>query len=170
MRYRKKIWQAVVVSALVGSLTVVPVYAEPSDTVQELQGEQSDLEDQKSDAQSELNSLQTQLEGLLSKISELEDNLVQKGEEIRQAKKDLAAAEERRQEQYDSLLEEWRDGVKIEVDEKAWDKIDFNETGVTIITPEAQDGSDLSGTDESEDTQEGSESEDGSSADGSAEE
>ena len=78
--------------------------------------------------------------------------------------------EERRQEQYDSLLEEWRDGVKIEVDEKAWDKIDFNETGVTIITPEAQDGSDLSGTDESEDTQEGSESEDGSSADGSAEE
>lgn len=78
--------------------------------------------------------------------------------------------EERRQEQYDSLLEEWRDGVKIEVDEKAWDKIDFNETGVTIITPEAQDGSDLSGTDESEDTQEGSESEDDSSADGSAEE
>ena len=78
--------------------------------------------------------------------------------------------EERRQEQYDSLLKEWRDGVKIEVDEKAWDKIDFNETGVTIITPEAQDGSDLSGTDESEDTQEGSESEDGSSADGSAEE
>ena len=69
--------------------------------------------------------------------------------------------EERRQEQYDSLLEEWRDGVKIEVDEKAWDKIDFNETGVTIITPEAQDGSDLSGTDESEDTQEGSECMDG---------
>lgn len=103
MRYRKKIWQAVVVSALVGSLTVVPVYAEPSDTVQELQGEQSDLEDQKSDAQSELNSLQTQLEGLLSKISELEDNLVQKGEEIRQAKADLAAAEERRQEQYDAM-------------------------------------------------------------------
>lgn len=78
--------------------------------------------------------------------------------------------EERRQEQYDSLLEEWRDGVKIEMDEKAWDKIDFNETGVTIITPEAQDGSDLSDTDESEDTQEGSESEDGGTADESAEE
>ena len=78
--------------------------------------------------------------------------------------------EERRQEQYDSLLEEWRDGVKIEVDEKAWDKIDFNETGVTIITPEAQGGSGLSGTDEGEETQEGSESAGGSSADGSPEE
>ena len=46
--------------------------------------------------------------------------------------------EERRQEQYDSLLEEWRDAVTIEVDEKVWDKVDFNDTGVTIITPEEE--------------------------------
>ncbi len=46
--------------------------------------------------------------------------------------------EERRQEQYDSLLEEWRDAVTIEVDEKVWEKVDFNDTGVTIITPEEE--------------------------------
>lgn len=46
--------------------------------------------------------------------------------------------EERRQEQYDSLLEEWRDAVTIEVDEKVWEKVDFNDVGVTIITPEEE--------------------------------
>ena len=76
--------------------------------------------------------------------------------------------EERRQEQYDSLLEEWRDAVTVKVDDKVWDKIDFDETGVTIYTPEAQDGSDLSGTEESEDTQEDSGSEDGVTADEAA--
>ena len=46
--------------------------------------------------------------------------------------------EERRQEQYDSLLEEWRDAATIEVDEKVWEKVDFNDVGVTIITPEEE--------------------------------
>lgn len=46
--------------------------------------------------------------------------------------------EERRQEQYNSLLEEWRDAVTIEVDEKVWEKVDFNDVGVTIITPEEE--------------------------------
>ena len=46
--------------------------------------------------------------------------------------------EERRQEQYDSLLEEWRDAAAIEVDEKVWEKVDFNDVGVTIITPEEE--------------------------------
>ena len=33
--------------------------------------------------------------------------------------------EERRQEQYDSLLEEWRNDTDIEVDEKVWNKSRF---------------------------------------------
>lgn len=50
--------------------------------------------------------------------------------------------EERRQEQYDSLLEEWRDSTAIEVDEKVWDKIDFSDLGVTIVTPEEEETGD----------------------------
>ena len=47
---------------------------------------------------------------------------------------------DRQQEQYDSLLEEWRNATTIEVDEKVWDKVDFNEVGVTIVTPEEETG------------------------------
>lgn len=69
--------------------------------------------------------------------------------------------EERRQEQYDSLLEEWRDAATIEVDEKVWDKVDFNSLGITIVTSEEEEtensgsttedtaGTDGSGTDDS---------------------
>lgn len=57
----------VLASALICSLSVTPVNAEPSAEVQDLQNEQADLEGQKSTAQSELGSLQAQLEGLLSK-------------------------------------------------------------------------------------------------------
>ena len=64
--------------------------------------------------------------------------------------------EQRRQDQYDSLLEEWRDSTEIEVDEKAWDKVDFEDTGVTIITSEteesSEEGSADTGSDTSEDT------------------
>ena len=45
--------------------------------------------------------------------------------------------EERKQDQYDSLLEQWKDDTDIEVDEKVWNKVDFEDTGVTIITSEA---------------------------------
>ena len=44
--------------------------------------------------------------------------------------------EERRQDQYDSLLEQWKDDTDIEVDEKVWNKVDFEDTGVTIIASE----------------------------------
>lgn len=50
--------------------------------------------------------------------------------------------EERRQDQYDSLLEKWRDDTSIEVDEKAWKKVDFNDLGVTIITPQEEESGD----------------------------
>ena len=62
--------------------------------------------------------------------------------------------EERRQEQYDSLLEEWRNDTDIEVNERVWNRVDFEDTGVTIITSET----DETATDEgsAEDTSEDS--------------
>ena len=56
---------------------------------------------------------------------------------------------DRQQEQYDSLLEEWRNATTIEVDEKVWDKVDFNEVGVTIVTPEEETGDSGSTSDDS---------------------
>lgn len=50
--------------------------------------------------------------------------------------------EQRRQNQYDSLLEEWREATEIEVNEKVWEKVDFDKTGVTIITPEEETSED----------------------------
>ena len=50
--------------------------------------------------------------------------------------------EQRKQDQYDSLLEEWRDAADIKVDDKVWDKVDFEYTGVTIITGDEEDASD----------------------------
>ena len=63
--------------------------------------------------------------------------------------------EERRQDQYDSLLEQWREDTEIKVDEKVWKKVDFENYGVTVITSE--DGS----TDSTED---GSAADDGTAA------
>lgn len=52
--------------------------------------------------------------------------------------------EERKQEQYDSLLEEWKDATEITVNDKIWEKIDFAETGVTILTTEDETESEAS--------------------------
>ncbi len=64
--------------------------------------------------------------------------------------------EERKQEQYDSLLEQWREDTEIKVDEKVWKKVDFIDYGVTVITSEeestdgtADEGAADDGTDES---------------------
>lgn len=57
--------------------------------------------------------------------------------------------EQRKQDQYDSLLEEWRDDTDIKVNEKVWKKVDFADTGVTIITSEeetSEDGTTDEGT------------------------
>ena len=71
--------------------------------------------------------------------------------------------EERKQEQYDSLLEEWKDAAEIEVNEKNWNKIDFIDQGVTIITGEEEDTADTAGDDGT--STDDSTAEDGSSAD-----
>ena len=83
--------------------------------------------------------------------------------------KKTSIVEERRQEQYDSLLEEWRNDTDIKVDEKVWDKVDFEDTGVTIITSETAETTTDDGS--TDDTSEGSsESADDSSEDASASE
>lgn len=99
----KRVYGAFIAAALTFCLAVMPVSATPSDSVQSLQDEQTDLENQKSNAQSELNSLKAQLETILTKTAELEDQLIAKGQEISQAEDDLADAEDRRQEQYDAM-------------------------------------------------------------------
>lgn len=77
--------------------------------------------------------------------------------------------EERRQEQYDSLLEEWRSSTEIEVNEKVWKKIDLEDTGVTIVTSEeASDGTGDTGESSAQDT-DGADDADAGSEDAPAE-
>ena len=45
--------------------------------------------------------------------------------------KKASIIEERKQEQYDSLLKKWRKETDIKVDKKVWKKVDFEETGKT---------------------------------------
>lgn len=67
--------------------------------------------------------------------------------------------EQRRQDQFDSLLEEWKDAIEIEVNDRVWNKVDFIDQGVTVLTPEEEtDTTEDSGTDT---TTEGTESTDG---------
>ena len=44
--------------------------------------------------------------------------------------------ENRKQEQYDSLIESWREEADIQVNEKVWKKIGFQNQGVTIVESE----------------------------------
>lgn len=75
--------------------------------------------------------------------------------------------EQRRQDQYDSLLEEWKDAVEIEVNDRVWDKVDFIDQGVTVVTPEEEDGTaEDSGTDASTDGTESSDGTNGTDASG----
>lgn len=61
--------------------------------------------------------------------------------------------EQRRQDQYDSILEGWRDDTAIKVDEKVWSKVSFEDQGVTIITPEEDTSSDDTAADGSADSE-----------------
>lgn len=72
--------------------------------------------------------------------------------------------EQRRQDQYDSLIEEWREAANIEVNEKVWNKIDFEDTGVTIKTSEEDSTTDDTASTDGSTTDEGS-AEDGTSSD-----
>ena len=49
---------------------------------------------------------------------------------------------ERKEEQYDSLLEQWKKDTKIKEEKKVWKKISFEKQGVTIKTSDTSDTSD----------------------------
>lgn len=57
--------------------------------------------------------------------------------EATDAKKESIVTE-RRQEQYDSILKEWREDTDIKENEKVWKKVDFQKQGVTIIQSEEE--------------------------------
>ena len=90
----RRIKSALLVTVLTCGLVVTPVFAEPS---------VDDLKKDKEAAQSEVDSLQSKLTDLLSKISQLEGDLISKGQEITQAEEDLAAAQEKEEEQYEAM-------------------------------------------------------------------
>ena len=90
----KKVHSAVIASALTASMVITPVFADPT---------QQELEEQKANAQSELESFQTELDTLIQKANDLETELINTGQEITQAEKDLEAAEEKKEEQYEAM-------------------------------------------------------------------
>lgn len=98
MRLRR-VHNMLIASALVCSMVVTPVFAEPSSAREE----EAQLKEQKEAAQDDLDDLQSDLDELISKANQLELDLIAKGEEIIQAEEDLKAAEEKKDEQYEAM-------------------------------------------------------------------
>lgn len=98
MRLRK-VHNMLIASALICSMAVTPVFAEPSSAREE----EAELKEKKEAAQDELSDMQSELDELMSKANQLELDLIEKGEEIIQAEKDLKAAEEKKEEQYEAM-------------------------------------------------------------------
>ena len=90
----KRIRRMLLATALVCSLSVTPVSAEPT---------QDELEEQKASAQDELGDLQAELDELITRASELETELINTGQEITQAQEDLEVAEAKKEEQYEAM-------------------------------------------------------------------
>ena len=59
-------------------------------------------------------------------------------------------AEERKEKQYKDLCEEWKKDVKIEVNEKVWDKISFEKKGIKMKQQEEIPYAEGSDTDKSD--------------------
>lgn len=96
----KKVRNMLLAIMLTCSMSIVPVFAAPEDSAST---DTESLENQKAAAESEVSELQSQLNTLLTKMNDLEAQLVAKGQEIIQAKEDLAAAEEKREQQYEDM-------------------------------------------------------------------
>ena len=90
----KKIGRNLLAAVVMSSMIVTPVMATPS---------VDDLKEDKQAAQSEMASLQKQLNDITAKISDLEADLITKGEEIAQAQEDLKEAEAQEKKQYEDM-------------------------------------------------------------------
>ena len=89
-----KFGKRLVIALMASSMLATPVYAAPNT---------DEIKAEKEQKEKEVESVQAQLQTMVSKISETEEKLVSKGEEIQKAKEDLAAAEEKQQQQYESM-------------------------------------------------------------------
>lgn len=92
---KKRMIKLLMLSLMVTSMMSISVTASPS-TV-------TDLQQQKRSVESEVNQLQVQLDDLILKTNTLECDLIDTGNELLQAEKDLEAAEKTRQKQYDDM-------------------------------------------------------------------
>jgi Cell wall-associated hydrolases (invasion-associated proteins) len=90
----KKVIRLFIVSVMISALSIPMLYATPS--VDELTG-------QIDSARGEANQLQAELQAVLLKISELEEDMIVKGEEIIQATDDLEVAKEKEAKQYEDM-------------------------------------------------------------------
>lgn len=89
-----KFGKAILASVLAASLAVTPVFAAP-----DVEG----IRQSKEASESALESLKNDLAKTIENINELEDQLVETGEKIAQAEADLAAAQEKEDEQYEAM-------------------------------------------------------------------
>lgn len=96
----KKVRSLLLAIALACSMVVTPVFPVSASPEEE---KQANLENQKAAVEGEVNDLQTQLNTLMIKMNELEGQLIVKGQELVQAKQDLAVAEEKKQQQYEDM-------------------------------------------------------------------
>lgn len=60
--------------------------------------------------------------------------------------------EQRGNDRYEELLEKWKKDVKIDVDEKLWKEISFNDLKVNSIKPEVEETENTDGTESTEET------------------
>lgn len=90
----KKFGRIVLVAALAGTIMVTPVMAAP---------EIDELEQEQQAAQEDVDALKAQLTEIIGNISQLEKNLVDKGQQIIQAKEELEVAEEIEKKQYEDM-------------------------------------------------------------------
>lgn len=89
-----KFGKAVLAAVLAASLAVTPVFAAP-----DVEG----IRQSKEASENALESLKNDLAKTIENINELEDQLVETGEKIAQAEADLAAAQEKEDEQYEAM-------------------------------------------------------------------
>ena len=90
----KNIAYKVLVAGFISLLFVTPVFAEPSS---------EELKEDKEKVEKEIDSLQDKLSDILKKMGDLEEDLIEKGEEVIQATDDLDEAKRIEQEQYEAM-------------------------------------------------------------------
>ena len=94
MNKAKRFGHTLLTAMLVCSMVATPVLATPSI---------GDIKDSKEEAEREVQELQSELNRITEKISKLEAQLIEKGEQIAEAEKDLKAAKKKEKQQYEDM-------------------------------------------------------------------